>query len=135
MPKTALMRVDLPAPFGPITATSSSGYRWKETPRRIGTSLSPATMSLVSSSGSTLASEIRFDHRRVRPDDLGAAFRDHAPLMHDDHPVAVPKHDVHVVLDEEERPTLGPEPLDEGGELRAHAGGHAGPGFVGEEAG
>ncbi len=44
-PLSALIRVDLPAPFGPMTRTTSPGAAWTDTPRITGTAPYPAVTS------------------------------------------------------------------------------------------
>src|SRR6266705_2635042 len=128
-PKIALMRVDFPAPFGPMTATISPESRESDTPRRIGTSLYP-TVRLLASRSANLASQVRFEDRWVGADFGGFPFRDHAALMHDDDPVAPVEHHVHVVFNQEERLATLAEILDEGEDLEAEGRIDAGDGLV-----
>ncbi len=73
-----------------------------------------------------VGAEVGVDHGLVLADGLGRALGDDAALGHHHHPVADARHDVHVVLDEEHRGTVGAHLLDvlEQGlrEGRVHAG-------------
>src|SRR5918994_3722025 len=134
-PKMVLIRVDLPAPLGPITVTTSPSFTSRETPLRMSPSGTyPATTSSARStapsppasgamptprwrlSGRALADgarpEVRVDHPPVRSYLLGRPLRDHPALGHHDHAVGVVHHHLHVVLDEQEgHALLGAQPL------------------------
>ena len=114
----------MPAPFGPITDTNEPGGTEIETPCRMFTSPYPATRSSVARIGAVVA------HRSgalpvsppappapspawapryasmtagITSDLLRGARGDHASLAHHDDPVGDVHHDLHVVLDEQER--------------------------------
>ena len=59
--------------------------------------------------GVAAVAEIGGDHRRIGADVLGSTGRDEPPEVEDHHPVADPHHEVHVVLDDEDRhpPLIG----------------------------
>src|SRR5437016_6961132 len=47
--------------------------------------------------------KVRFDHALIRLDHAGWAFRDLLAVIEDEHGLAQPHHDLHVVLDEQDR--------------------------------
>ena len=53
--------------------------------------------------GDDPVAEIGGDHRRIGADVFGGARRDELPEVEDHHPVADPHHEVHVVLDDQDR--------------------------------
>src|SRR5438876_8334240 len=50
-----------------------------------------------------LCPKVRFDHALIRLDHAGWAFRDLLAVIEDEHGLAQPHHDLHVVLDEQDR--------------------------------
>src|SRR5919204_5558679 len=103
---TARKVVVLPAPLRPTRQTSSPAPTSKLTPRRISllwiSTSSPAT----SSTASQLSDHGRHDVR-ARADRLRAAVGKYFSLVHGDDAARIAKHDVHVVLDLDDRPDPG----------------------------
>src|ERR1700681_3043873 len=101
----ALSVVLLPAPFAPSSDTISPSATTSEMPCSASTAPYRATRSWISSSIER-AAEIRGDHVGVARDLLGRSFRDVlAEVQHRD-AVADGHHEVHVVLDEQQRRIL-----------------------------
>src|SRR5215216_4443016 len=124
-PKIVLISVDLPAPLGPITVTTSPSRTSSETPLRMSTSGTyPATRSSARSTTPLRESEairasfgrsrlpdrsraeVGVDHAPVCAHLLRRPVGDHPSLRHHDHAVGVVHHHLHVVLDEQERDAL-----------------------------
>src|SRR2546425_86640 len=116
--------VVLPAPLGPSTPTISPSRTSSETPLTAATPpyrvSSPSTLSTTG-----LPSEVGFDDTLVGLDLAGRAFGDLLPEVQDGDPIGDAHHEVHRVLDEEDRRAelaQAPDVLREPLELqRAHA--------------
>src|SRR5262245_57969597 len=99
-PASAFSVVVLPAPLAPINVTSSPSATSRSMPL---TALMPpyATSSpLTSSKG---ASQVGFDDSRVALDLPGSALGDFPAVVENRHPVAQSHHELHVVLDQQQR--------------------------------
>src|SRR5437016_14383684 len=112
-PTMTLKVVDLPAPFGPITATTSPAFTWSETSWRTWRDPYPASTWWSSRSARALetapaailspAAEVGLENALVAVDLGGRPLSDlHAPV-HDEDPLVVVHGQVHVVLDVHDR--------------------------------
>src|SRR5947208_2900929 len=120
-PMMTLKVVDLPAPFGPITATTSPSFTWSDTSWRIWRDPYPASTWWSSRSARALetapdilppAAEVGLENALVTLDLGGRPLGDlHAPV-HDEDPLAVVHDHVHVVLDDHDRLALPLQPVD-----------------------
>src|SRR2546427_12256615 len=121
-PMMTLKVVDLPAPFGPITATTSPAFTWSETSWRTWRDPYPASTWWSSRSARALetapaailapAAEVGLEDALVALDLGGRPLGDlHAPV-HDEDPLAVVHDHVHVVLDDHDRLALPLQPVD-----------------------
>src|SRR5690606_38517060 len=99
-PKIVFIRVDLPAPLGPMMATISSASTRRDTARRISVSPYPAVTASTCNSG-ILPSQVGFQHGAVIAHGIGGPFRQLAPLAHDDDRITQAHDHVHVVLDQQ----------------------------------
>src|SRR5574339_928572 len=99
--------VDLPAPLRPTRHTTSPSPTSSETRRRMWldwmkTSI-VSTLSTVACRSSCASPDHHVDHPRVGPDGVGGGVGEHPALVERDDPVGVAEHDVHVVLDLDDR--------------------------------
>src|SRR5438067_5097022 len=104
VPDTARSVVVLPAPFGPRTATSSPSPTSSETP--CSARIWPYRASTSSSSSRELLGirpEVGLDHRRVVLHLARRAARDPAAEVEHVHAVGDTHHQLHVVLDQQDR--------------------------------
>src|SRR6266446_546591 len=129
-PITVFIRVVLPMPLRPSSATASPARTSSETPKRIGVAPYPAWTSLIfSMAASELGlrrSQIGLDHLRVVPDLLRRALGDFLAEVKDGDPVGDSHDDGHVVLDQEHREAARRRDLsDQGGRLLGLARRHA----------
>src|SRR6266581_985889 len=112
---TTLKAVDLPAPFGPITETTSPAFTCSETPLRIWMDPYPACTSRSAKSGVAISAppaEVGVEHALVTLDLGGWALGDLDAPVHDEDPLAVVHDDVHVVLDDRDRLAHLLKPVD-----------------------
>src|SRR3546814_5508434 len=113
------MRVDLPAPLGPIMETISSASTDMESCRNISESPYPPVMLSTFSSG-ILPPKICFKYVFVAADFFRRAFHQLAPFAHDDHWIAQAHDHVHVVLDQQKCNAAFPGPVfDIGGDRKS----------------
>src|SRR5262249_60528798 len=99
----------LPAPFGPMMATTSRSPTSSETPFTAVT-LPYRTSRSVTASTRFLRSQIGLDHRGVLLDLARRALGDPHPVVEHGDDVAEPPPCPHVVLPEEDRPAPAAEP-------------------------
>src|SRR2546422_5100399 len=121
-PMMTLKVVDLPAPFGPITATTSPAFTWSETSWRIWRDPYPASTWWSSRSARALetapeailasAAEVGLENALVTRDLGGRPLGDLHTPVHDEDPLAVVHDHVHVVLDDHDRLALPLQPVD-----------------------
>src|SRR5690349_12160956 len=112
--------VVLPAPFAPSTATISPSPTERSIPCSACNGPYRAATPRSSSRGmlGPLAAQIRLDHRRVALNLRGRALGDLAPEVEDVHAVGDAHHEVHVVLDQQDRQLeRRADPPDQAGEL------------------
>ena len=112
-PITDLTSVDLPAPFGPTIVTISPGATVDvdavedrdvgEVARRRRPRREDSLASAITCFSTPGSAEVRLDHALVAAHVVGRPAATHPPLRHHDHVVGVAHHDVHVVLDEQDR--------------------------------
>src|SRR4051812_32045185 len=97
-PASALSVVVLPAPFAPISVTSSRSRTSRSIPF---TALMPPYATSSALTSSKCASEIRLDHCGIALHVCWGAFRDFAAVIKNGDAVAQSHHKLHVVLDQE----------------------------------
>src|SRR5215468_6478554 len=104
--------VVLPAPFGPITVTIWPASTVSDTPCTAST-LPYATCrartsrsALMSSALSLQTAEVGLDDQRIALNLCRQAFGELLSEVHDDQTVGQPHHEIHVVLDQENRHAL-----------------------------
>src|SRR5258708_7257228 len=120
----AFIKVDLPAPFGPTTVTTSPARTRIETPVNTSTSaLYPATRSWTSSTIGTAfkftapamrrlgslrrAAQISIDYPRIGANEFWLIGCDDSTLGHHYDMICAGHDNVHIVLDEEKRHVVG----------------------------
>src|SRR6266508_2031814 len=118
MPASAFRQVLLPAPFAPISATSSPSRTWRSMPRSASTAPYATRRSLTSSMGrlsteAIVLAEIGLHHARVRPDDRGRALGQLLSVLQHGDPIRDPHHEVHVMLDQQDRRATRADANDE----------------------
>src|SRR3984893_2279266 len=99
--------VDLPAPLRPTRHTTSPSFTSRDTWRRMWLdwmkTSTASTLSTRTSPSSRAAPDHRVDHARVGADRGGRRVGEHPALVERDDAVRVAEHDVHVVLDLDDR--------------------------------
>src|SRR6185436_7021752 len=108
-PEIARSSVDLPAPFGPTTPTSSPSSTRSDTPFRI-CALSYLTQRSFTSSSDMLCTQISLDHLFVLHDVGGRPVGDDLAVIDDDDAVRDRHQLLQLVLDHEHRGALGMQP-------------------------
>src|SRR3954469_2047627 len=121
----ALSAEVLPAPFAPISATSSPGATSRSTP--FTARMPPERTSRPLISSSMRRPEIGLDHLRIALHFRGPTFRDLLAVVEHHHPIADIHHQAHVVLDQQHRNALCTDRLDQPAQRerlrRVHSGG------------
>src|SRR5205807_2196660 len=102
-PIAVFIRVVLPMPLRPRSATASPARTSSETPKRIGVAPYPAWTPDIFSRLALRGSQIGFDHLRIVPDLLRGALGDLLAEVQDRDPAGDAHDDRHVVLDQEHR--------------------------------
>src|SRR5215207_8384498 len=120
--------VDLPAPLGPTMVTISPGSTRSEMSCRISILPYPARTSRISKRAS--AAKIRIQHARVLADLARRPLGDDLPGIHHVDPLADIEHDLHLVIDQEERGSLRLEAADELDKCDGQDAVHPGEGLV-----
>src|SRR5579875_2652508 len=120
-PLITAISVDFPAPFGPTTQVIPPRATVSETPRRTSPPPYPATTPSTTRAGPSgivlilpRAAEVGVEHPRIGPDDPGRPGGHHAARVHDGDPLAQPHHELHVVLDDQERGAVRVQLADPG---------------------
>src|SRR3954447_24038019 len=93
-PASAFSVVVLPAPFAPISVTSS---RSRTSSAMLLTALMPPYRTSRSPTLSKRAPEIRFDYCEIALHFRRRAFGDPAPVIENSHTIADPHHELHIV--------------------------------------
>ena len=112
-PATAFIRDDLPAPFAPMIVTTSPSGR-QDTPRRASDStVGDHQIPDLEQVSNSWHREIRLDHSRIGLDLGRSAFGDLSPVVQDRDSVRDAHHEIHIVLDENDRHARVADPPDE----------------------
>src|SRR5450755_1703886 len=132
-PTSVSMRVDLPAPFRPSRASEPPASMENDTPSRTMASPYPARKpSTRRSSGNARLPEIDRLHAAIARDFVVGALREQGSIHHHRNPRRKAEHEIHVVLDEEDR-DIGGKRRERVEDFARLSGGHAGHGLIQEK--
>src|SRR5690606_21427005 len=125
-----LIKVDLPAPLGPMIVTISPWSTFRDAPLTTSTGPYPAKRPLTRSSGVNSATKVRLSHIGIGTDLVGMAVGDDRTRRHDDQTGHEADHERDVVLDEDDRLPARRQPAQRGHDRLGQHRVHTGSGFV-----